>query len=127
MKNHLVVFFRHRSNCAVLVRCSQPESGIFCWRSPADELLLQEIFNSVVNESQLMVASSTSQRNGIIVNGDQQPVPGTNKPMLILDARSYAAAWANRAKGGGFESTGNNKSCYVFVLNKSNQSHWFFL
>uniref|UniRef100_A0A0K0DJ93 Phosphatidylinositol-3-phosphatase n=1 Tax=Angiostrongylus cantonensis TaxID=6313 RepID=A0A0K0DJ93_ANGCA len=25
------------------------------------------------------------------------------KDMLIMDARSYAAAWANRAKGGGFE------------------------
>ncbi len=28
------------------------------------------------------------------------------KPLLVLDARSYAAAWANRAKGGGFESPG---------------------
>lgn len=29
--------------------------------------------------------------------------------MLILDARSYTAAWANRAKGGGFESTGEHR------------------
>jgi len=29
-----------------------------------------------------------------------------NKKFLIVDARSYTAAWANRAKGGGFEGPG---------------------
>ena len=28
------------------------------------------------------------------------------KPLLIVDARSYTAAFANRAKGGGFEFQG---------------------
>lgn len=30
-----------------------------------------------------------------------------NKSLLIVDARSYTAAFANRAKGGGFEYQGN--------------------
>ena len=30
------------------------------------------------------------------------------KPFLIVDARSYTAAFANRAKGGGFEYQGND-------------------
>lgn len=37
-------------------------------------------------------------------------------PIRILDARSYAAAWANRAKGGGFESAEYyNKAEVVFL------------
>ena len=33
--------------------------------------------------------------------------PGkTMKPLLVIDARSYTAAFANRAKGGGFEYQG---------------------
>lgn len=33
--------------------------------------------------------------------------------MLILDARSYAAAWANRAKGGGYESPEYYQNCEI--------------
>lgn len=32
--------------------------------------------------------------------------------VLILDARSYAAAVANRAKGGGCECPGERRSCF---------------
>ena len=50
-------------------------------------------------------ASSVSScgSNGVVnqVNGDP-----AKKKMLIVDARSYAAALANRAKGGGMECTG---------------------
>uniref|UniRef100_A0A915IA29 Myotubularin phosphatase domain-containing protein n=1 Tax=Romanomermis culicivorax TaxID=13658 RepID=A0A915IA29_ROMCU len=37
------VVWRHPMNGAVLVRCSQPESGLFGWRSSSDEYLLQSI------------------------------------------------------------------------------------
>ena len=36
------------------------------------------------------------------------------KAFLIVDARSYTAAFANRAKGGGFEYQGNDKNWKLF-------------
>lgn len=42
--------------------------------------------------------------------------PGAEVPKIyILDARSYSAAFANRAKGGGFESPGEFVF-FVFLL-----------
>lgn len=40
--------------------------------------------------------------------------------LLILDARSYAAAIANRAKGGGFEYPPYYKDCDVQFMNLPN-------
>uniref|UniRef100_A0A915I8Y1 Myotubularin phosphatase domain-containing protein n=1 Tax=Romanomermis culicivorax TaxID=13658 RepID=A0A915I8Y1_ROMCU len=40
--------------------------------------------------------------------------------MLILDARSYTAAWANRAKGGGFENKENYQNCEIEFLGLAN-------
>ncbi|VDP10373.1 unnamed protein product [Soboliphyme baturini] len=93
------VVWRHAENCTVLARSSQPETGIFGWRSAADETLLQEITIAVRKQS----LSTTNK-----------------KPMLILDARSYTAAWANRAKGGGFESSENYNDCEVEFLGLPN-------
>ena len=44
----------------------------------------------------------------------------TTKRLLILDARSYAAAIANRAKGGGFEYPPYYINCDVQFMNLPN-------
>lgn len=64
-----------RRNGAVLLRSSQPAPGLFSWRNSEDEKLL------------LAFATAAA--------ASREEVP----PLLILDARSYTAAWANRAKG----------------------------
>ena len=42
------------------------------------------------------------------------------KKMLIIDARSYAAAWANRAKGGGCECTEYYPNCEIQFMSLAN-------
>jgi hypothetical protein len=39
----------------------------------------------------------------------------TAQQMLVIDARSYTSAWANKYKGGGFESTGEQS---IIIFNK---------
>lgn len=73
------VVWRHRKNGCVIARSSQPEVGWLGWRNNHDEHLLHSIAMSC-NSSDLM-----------------------DKKLLVLDARSYTAAVANRAKGGGCE------------------------
>ena len=73
------VVWRHRKNGCVIARSSQPEVGWLGWRNNHDEHLLHSIAISC-NSSDLI-----------------------DKKLLILDARSYTAAVANRAKGGGCE------------------------
>jgi len=56
--------------------------------------------------------------SSVVVNGNvaSSPAAGTHSSgLLIVDARSYAAAVANRAKGGGCECQGN--SSYTFSAN----------
>ncbi|KJH41721.1 hypothetical protein DICVIV_12304 [Dictyocaulus viviparus] len=72
------VVWKCKETKAVLLRSSQPRLSIFGWRNNADEKFFELIHNYLDSYS-----------------------PG--KDMLIMDARSYAAAWVNRAKGGGFE------------------------
>ncbi|KAJ1364070.1 hypothetical protein KIN20_024072 [Parelaphostrongylus tenuis] len=72
------VVWKCKETRAVLLRSSQPRLSIFGWRNNADEKFFELVHNYLDSYS-----------------------PG--KEMLIMDARSYAAAWANRAKGGGFE------------------------
>lgn len=77
------VVWRSQKNGCVIARSSQPEVGWFGWRSSADETMLD-----------LLVKSSLNQHPAITFS---------SKKLLIVDARSYAAAVANRAKGGGCE------------------------
>ncbi|KAK5978966.1 hypothetical protein GCK32_008852 [Trichostrongylus colubriformis] len=72
------VVWKCKETRAVLLRSSQPGLSIFGWRNNADEKFFELVHKYLDTYS-----------------------PG--KDMLIMDARSYAAAWANRAKGGGFE------------------------
>ncbi|XP_003377589.1 putative O-sialoglycoprotein endopeptidase [Trichinella spiralis] len=101
---------RHPKEGCVLVRCSQPESGILGWRSDSDETLLNMI-------------NSTASLKATPKDGAPLTPVETNKPvkpMLILDARSYTAAWANRAKGGGFEICEYYNKCDIQFLGLPN-------
>ncbi|RWS14904.1 myotubularin-related protein 4-like isoform X2 [Dinothrombium tinctorium] len=92
------VVWRYRKNGCVIARSSQPEVGWLGWRNNYDEALLQNIVSSCFNNDQ--IASS--------------------KKLLILDARSYAAAVANRAKGGGCECPEYYPCCEVQFMSLAN-------
>jgi len=90
------VVWRHRKNGCVIARSSQPEVGWLGWRNNQDEHLLQSI-----------ITSCTADEN-------------KNKKLLILDARSYTAAVANRAKGGGCECPEYYMNCEVQFMSLAN-------
>lgn len=75
------VVWRHEKNGCIIARSSQPEVGWLGWRSDQDEILLNALVTSCISSS----------------------ISFTSKKLLVIDARSYAAAVANRAKGGGCE------------------------
>lgn len=74
-----VAVWRCKEKDTVLLRSSQPRVGLFSYRYAQDERILDCVWNAM-------------------------PEGLRCSRVLIIDARSYAAAWANRAKGGGFES-----------------------
>lgn len=82
----------------MIARTSQPEVGWLFWRSKEDEKMIQ----TIINACQSM---------------NNEPTPNR---LLILDARSYAAAIANRAKGGGFEYPPYYTDCDVQFMNLPN-------
>jgi myotubularin-related protein 3/4 len=95
--------FRH-NNGAVIARTSQPEVGWLFWRSKEDEKMIQAIINA---------CKTTSTK-------DSKLYEITSNRLLILDARSYTAALANRAKGGGFEHPSYYTDCDVQFMNLPN-------
>lgn len=95
-----VVVWRHRGNGAVIARCSQPEVGWLGWRSSEDEELLKAITDAC--------SQSTSSENN------------TEKKLLIMDARSYTTAVANRARGGGCECQEYYTNCEVKFMGLAN-------
>lgn len=76
------VIWRCRKTRAVLMRSSQPQVGILSWRNPTDEKIIEE-------------AVKASR-----IEGEEK------KQFIIMDARGYTSAFANRARSGGFENTG---------------------
>jgi myotubularin-related protein 3/4 len=96
------IVWRH-NNGAVIARTSQPEVGWLFWRSKEDEKMIQAIINACNNTST-----------------DSIPRETNSNRLLILDARSYAAAIANRAKGGGFEYPPYYTDCDVQFMNLPN-------
>lgn len=98
------VVWRSKEKGTVLLRSSQPRVGLFSWRNTCDEKLIEQVLLATAKQPGTAVAHTA---NGHVANGsvDDSHLLATVKSMLILDARSYTAAWANRAKGGGFEST----------------------
>ncbi|CAF1066090.1 unnamed protein product [Rotaria sp. Silwood1] len=96
------IVWRH-SNGAVIARTSQPEVGWLFWRSKEDEKMIQAIINACHPTTADTLPRET----------------GSNR-LLILDARSYTAAIANRAKGGGFEYPPYYTDCDVQFMNLPN-------
>ncbi|XP_058632643.1 myotubularin-related protein 3 isoform X2 [Onychostoma macrolepis] len=128
------VVYRHQSSGAVIGRCGQPEVSWWGWRNADDEHLVQAIAKACVTDQ----AANTAQANGSCVhhhvpgelsdsdphtaNGSAEVEPKATPPqkLLIMDARSYAAAVANRAKGGGCECPEYYPSCEVMFMGMAN-------
>ncbi|XP_042287009.1 myotubularin-related protein 4 isoform X2 [Thunnus maccoyii] len=129
-----VVVYRHQKNGVVIARCSQPEISWWGWRNTDDEYLV----TSIAKACQMNAAakgtcgapacrqrgeapdSSDSDFDSSLTGGsgcDDNTVP---QKLLILDARSYTAAVANRAKGGGCECEEYYPNCEVMFMGMAN-------
>ncbi|KAK7925674.1 hypothetical protein WMY93_007984 [Mugilogobius chulae] len=128
-----VVVYRHQRNGAVIARCSQPEISWWGWRNTDDEYLVTSIAKACQMDSGAKVScntpgcrprgdahdSSDSDFDSSLTGGscDDHVVP---HKLLILDARSYTAAVANRAKGGGCECEEYYPNCEVMFMGMAN-------
>ncbi|XP_066508495.1 myotubularin-related protein 3 isoform X2 [Hoplias malabaricus] len=125
------VVYRHPSTGAVIGRCGQPEVSWWGWRNADDEQLVQSIAKACAMDPAAIKPLSNGHHhtNGthnspdpVITNGNDEVEP-TGMPLqklLILDARSYAAAVANRAKGGGCECPEYYPNCEVMFMGMAN-------
>ncbi|KAI9208815.1 uncharacterized protein BJ171DRAFT_487431 [Polychytrium aggregatum] len=96
----------------VIVRSSQPLTGILGNRSAQDELLISEIIKAVQQDYRATFChpyddfdganeGGASTASGSTAGGSSYP------PFWILDARGFAQALGNIGVGGGFENTAN--------------------
>ncbi|OXB76448.1 UNVERIFIED_CONTAM: hypothetical protein H355_014163 [Colinus virginianus] len=128
---------RHQSNGAVISRCGQPEVSWWGWRNADDEHLVQSVAKACASDSR---SNSNKLMNGncsrdFSNGGDLSDVEFDSsisnasgaeslaiqpQKLLILDARSYAAAVANRAKGGGCECPEYYPNCEVVFMGMAN-------
>ncbi|KAK5603413.1 Myotubularin- protein 3 [Crenichthys baileyi] len=131
-KRFPAVVYRHQSTGAVIARCGQPEVSWWGWRNADDEHLVQSIAKACAVDS----SNRKHLPNGSYTNGSDLPDTDfessiTNSSevetlaiqphkLLILDARSYAAAVANRAKGGGCECPEYYPNCEVVFMGMAN-------
>uniref|UniRef100_A0A8C0D7R1 phosphatidylinositol-3,5-bisphosphate 3-phosphatase n=1 Tax=Balaenoptera musculus TaxID=9771 RepID=A0A8C0D7R1_BALMU len=130
------VVYRHQSNGAVIARCGQPEVSWWGWRNADDEHLVQSVAKACASDSRSS-GSKLSTRNSPrdFPNADLSDVEFDSslsnasgaeslavqpQKLLILDARSYAAAVANRAKGGGCECPEYYPNCEVVFMGMAN-------
>ncbi|XP_067376214.1 myotubularin-related protein 3 isoform X1 [Channa argus] len=131
-KRFPAVVYRHQSTGAVIARCGQPEVSWWGWRNADDEHLVQSIAKACAVDG----SSRKHFPNGSYTNGSDLPDTDFESSMtnssevetlaiqphklLILDARSYAAAVANRAKGGGCECPEYYPNCEVVFMGMAN-------
>uniref|UniRef100_A0A671UDG6 phosphatidylinositol-3,5-bisphosphate 3-phosphatase n=1 Tax=Sparus aurata TaxID=8175 RepID=A0A671UDG6_SPAAU len=131
-KRFPAVVYRHQTTGAVIARCGQPEVSWWGWRNADDEHLVQSIAKACAVDS----SSCKHLSNGNYTNGSDLPDTDFESSMtnssevetlaiqphklLILDARSYAAAVANRAKGGGCECPEYYPNCEVVFMGMAN-------
>ncbi|XP_010738506.2 phosphatidylinositol-3,5-bisphosphate 3-phosphatase MTMR3 isoform X1 [Larimichthys crocea] len=131
-KRFPAVVYRHQTTGAVIARCGQPEVSWWGWRNADDEHLVQSIAKACAVDG----TSRKHLSNGSYTNGSDLPDTDfessiTNssevetlaiqpQKLLILDARSYAAAVANRAKGGGCECPEYYPNCEVVFMGMAN-------
>lgn len=119
------VVWRNCQNGAVLVRCGQPEIGWLGWRNTDDEKFLEAIpLACAVNPGTRKKDSDEDDRLSRSSLNDEDEDESTvieePKKMLIIDCRSYGAAFANRAKGGGVECPEYYPSCEIQFMNLAN-------
>ncbi|XP_053324529.1 myotubularin-related protein 3 [Spea bombifrons] len=131
------VVYRHQSNGAVIARCGQPEVSWWGWRNADDEHLVQSVAKACATDSRTnpgkMVNGSCPRghsNGGVLADVDFDSSISNSSPsenptvqppkLLILDARSYAAAVANRAKGGGCECPEYYPNCEVVFMGMAN-------
>ncbi|XP_077078279.1 phosphatidylinositol-3,5-bisphosphate 3-phosphatase MTMR3 isoform X2 [Siphateles boraxobius] len=128
------VVYRHQSSGAVIGRCGQPEVSWWGWRNADDERLVQAIAKACATDPALNAAhangscvhrrakASLGDSDSHTANGNVEAEPNATPPqkLLIMDARSYAAAVANRAKGGGCECPEYYPSCEVMFMGMAN-------
>lgn len=129
-----VVVYRHQKNGAVIARCSQPEISWWGWRNTDDEYLVTSIAKACQMDTGAKGScgaptcrqrgeapdSCDSDFDSSLTGGsgcDDSTVP---QKLLILDARSYTAAVANRAKGGGCECEEYYPNCEVMFMGMAN-------
>ncbi|XP_029052960.1 myotubularin-related protein 3 isoform X3 [Osmia bicornis bicornis] len=112
------VVWRHVKNGAVIARSSQPEVGWLGWRSAEDEDLLKALADACSYDK----GESTMVDSSIIYpdNSDDGVAGNSSKKVLIVDARSYTTAVANRARGGGCECPEYYPSCDIQFMNLPN-------
>ncbi|NP_001088055.1 myotubularin related protein 3 homeolog S [Xenopus laevis] len=138
LKRFPAVVYRHQSNGAVIARCGQPEVSWWGWRNADDEHLVQSVAKACATDSSRTspgkMANGGCPRNhvngGVLTDVDFESslsnIPPPESPsvqpqkLLILDARSYAAAVANRAKGGGCECPEYYPNCEVVFMGMAN-------
>ncbi|XP_043924302.1 myotubularin-related protein 3 isoform X1 [Protopterus annectens] len=130
------VVYRHQSNGAVIARCGQPEVSWWGWRNADDEHLVQSIakagaVDSNINSKLMNGNCPKDFISGVDLSDGEFDSSVTNasgvdslaiqpRKLLILDARSYAAAVANRAKGGGCECPEYYPNCEVVFMGMAN-------
>ncbi|XP_069850657.1 phosphatidylinositol-3,5-bisphosphate 3-phosphatase MTMR3 isoform X3 [Dipodomys merriami] len=131
------VVYRHQNNGAVIARCGQPEVSWWGWRNADDEHLVQSVAKACASDSRSS-GSKLSTRNSsrdfpngadlsdVEFDSSLSNASGAEnlaiqpQKLLILDARSYAAAVANRAKGGGCECPEYYPNCEVVFMGMAN-------
>ncbi|KAM7018821.1 phosphatidylinositol-3,5-bisphosphate 3-phosphatase MTMR3 isoform 1-T1 [Tautogolabrus adspersus] len=132
-KRFPAVVYRHQMTGAVIARCGQPEVSWWGWRNADDEHLVQSIAKAcaVDSSSRKHLSNGGGYTNGSDLSDTDFESSMTNSSevetlaiqphkLLILDARSYAAAVANRAKGGGCECPEYYPNCEVVFMGMAN-------
>lgn len=127
------VVWRNTANGAVLARCSQPEVGWLGWRSGEDEELVRAIAESCAYDSGTLNRRHISGSESGSCGGGLGEIPslkdlsaeaaaslGDVRKVLIIDARSYAAAVGNRARGGGVECPEYYPNAEILFMNLAN-------
>ncbi|NP_957158.2 myotubularin-related protein 3 [Danio rerio] len=130
------VVYRHQSTGAVIARCGQPEVSWWGWRNADDEHLVQSIARACAVDSSSCKGVSNGSLSREYTNGadlsdvdfessmtnssEVETLAIQPRKLLILDARSYAAAVANRAKGGGCECPEYYPNCEVVFMGMAN-------
>lgn len=115
------VVWRHSSG-AVIARSSQPEVGWLGWRNSKDEQLLKALADacSFDNGKERQPSESEYDTSSLDTSETENVSMDKPKKILIVDARSYASAVTNRARGGGVECPEYYTSAEIQFMNLGN-------